>query len=120
MEAKRAIPNLITIFGLIGTHYAVFIDSLLLALILQPLDVLDGYLARRLNATSVFGARLDHFGDMTIACAIAWHILPPSFALLLIFASIVQTLSSHSESRKISGRSLMIALWTVFHFTGSI
>ena len=71
------IANLITLFRLIlvfvvislfGQH--LYLDILLVALIglILFLDAVDGYVARKLNQTSDFGALLDIVGDRIVEC----------------------------------------------------
>ena len=66
-----SIPNILSLlrlclapvlmcFAVAGKAYA-FLQILAISLVT---DVLDGYLARRLDQTSEFGARLDSCGDM--------------------------------------------------------
>ncbi len=69
MSFKKNIPNLITLLRLLGTICILFIVPL------KPLyfavytatgvtDLLDGFIARKLNLTSTFGARLDSIADL--------------------------------------------------------
>lgn len=37
-------------------------------------DVLDGYLARKLQCESTFGSRLDSLGDFLLFCALTWYV----------------------------------------------
>lgn len=71
------IANLITLFRLLlsfvvislfGIH--VYLDILLVALIglILFLDAVDGYVARKLNQTSAFGALFDIVGDRIVEC----------------------------------------------------
>lgn len=71
------IANLITLFRLIlafvvislfGHH--IYLDILLVALIglILFLDAVDGYVARKLNQTSAFGALFDIIGDRIVEC----------------------------------------------------
>ena len=71
------IANLITLFRLIlvfvvislfGLH--VYLDILLVGLIglILFLDAVDGYVARKLNQTSAFGALFDIVGDRIVEC----------------------------------------------------
>ena len=71
------IANLITLFRLIlafvvislfGHH--IYLDILLVVLIglILFLDAVDGYVARKLNQTSDFGALFDIIGDRIVEC----------------------------------------------------
>src|SRR5687768_10645118 len=72
------IVNLITIYRIVTfpvlvllalTHQFVIFKWLLLASFFT--DAIDGYLARKYNATSILGARLDSIGDdLTILAAV--------------------------------------------------
>lgn len=71
------IANLITLFRLILVFvvislfgYHIYLDILLVALIglILLLDAVDGYVARKLNQTSAFGALLDIVGDRIVEC----------------------------------------------------
>ena len=71
------IANLITLFRLMLVFvvislfgYHVYLDILLVALIglILFLDAVDGYVARKLNQTSAFGALLDIVGDRIVEC----------------------------------------------------
>ena len=71
------IANLITLFRLMLVFvvislfgYHIYLDILLVALIglILLLDAVDGYVARKLNQTSAFGALLDIVGDRIVEC----------------------------------------------------
>lgn len=49
-------------------------------------DILDGFLARRLQAESSFGSRLDSVADFLLVCILLWRLIPviqPSGAVLI-------------------------------------
>ena len=71
------IANLITLFRLMLVFvvislfgYHIYLDILLVALIglILLLDAVGGYVARKLNQTSAFGALLDIVGDRIVEC----------------------------------------------------
>ncbi len=71
------IANMITLFRLMLVFvvislfgYHIYLDILLVALIglILLLDAVDGYVARKLNQTSAFGALLDIIGDRIVEC----------------------------------------------------
>ncbi len=71
------IANLITLFRLMLVFvvislfgYHIYLDILLVAFIglILLLDAVDGYVARKLNQTSAFGALLDIVGDRIVEC----------------------------------------------------
>ncbi|KKP36811.1 MAG: CDP-alcohol phosphatidyltransferase [Candidatus Peregrinibacteria bacterium GW2011_GWA2_33_10] len=71
MKSKLHTPaNYITIFRLLLTIFAFYLVlseqkfyTGIAILIIAPLDMLDGYIARKLKHSSDFGARLDSIGD---------------------------------------------------------
>ena len=81
MPGKKDIPNIITALRIVGTLCLLFIRPLSPAFyVVYTLagitDVLDGYLARRMNASSEFGARLDSVADLLFYTLSLIRILP--------------------------------------------
>ena len=77
IKEQNMIANLITLFRLILVFVVislfekhVYLDILLVALIglILFLDAVDGYVARKLNQTSDFGALFDIVGDRIVEC----------------------------------------------------
>lgn len=78
---KENIPNLITLMRFVGTLALLFCEPLSICFFVVYVfcgitDVLDGFLARKLNATSVLGARLDSAADLTFYITMAIKIFP--------------------------------------------
>ena len=99
----------------------------LAALIFSGLtDVLDGYLARRLNMVTSLGARLDSWGDFTIystMAACAWILWPEItqreliFYSIILFSLLLPTLIGLIKFGKFSGYhtwSVKVAVFTTF------
>ena len=111
-------------------HEKIFLGLLLFSLIS---DVLDGYLARKLNASSAIGAKLDSWGDMATYLTVpfcAWWLYPdlvikeavfviivltsyiiPIFASLLKFKNIA---SYHTWGAKFSAVIMALSILTIF------
>ena len=67
---KKNIPNIITATRLIGTIAMLFTEALSLPFFLFYVwcgisDILDGYFARKFNAVSTLGSKLDSISDLT-------------------------------------------------------
>lgn len=87
MLMRRVLPSLVTVTGMGFGFFSILvaqngaIDAALLLIFLAVLcDITDGKLARRLGATSAFGAQLDSFAD-----AISFGVAP---AVVLYQASL--------------------------------
>ena len=95
------LPNLITLFRLALVPVVVYLlwqgrygTALVVFLAAAVSDFLDGVLARRLNMTSEFGARLDPIADklnmIGAAVVLAWHgLLPLWLAAAIILRDVV-------------------------------
>jgi len=82
-------PNIITILsifvGLISVFYLFVSTTLFSAFYItnRLLDILDGYMARKLGIRTPIGDRLDHFGDLLVhAILLIKTILQPNLGLL--------------------------------------
>ena len=84
----------------------IFLGLLLLSLVS---DVMDGYLARKFNATSELGAKLDTWGDMATYLTVplcAWWLIPDLvrkelvFVLIAMASYIIPILVSFLKFRK--------------------
>lgn len=117
--AVRLLPNLITAIGLCVAFYAVFDNNVWLAILAQPLDILDGWVARRLNAESKLGAYLDHVGDVCVAAAIA-ILLFGWYGVLSTPLFVVAMARTQKSRQKASGRSLMVVVWLLATFQESL
>lgn len=117
----RYVPNALTLFAgaaaLCGVALLASAPIVALGLLLlgQVLDCLDGYAARRLNAASEFGARLDWSLDVAVVhvvlvqMGLVW--LVPAFAILQA--------DSLTRRRRISGRSAIVGA-TALHLLGAL
>ncbi|MGH7594031.1 MAG: CDP-alcohol phosphatidyltransferase family protein [Gemmatimonadales bacterium] len=86
MVSRSAVPNLLSVVRILGAPILVVVAALRqvalfwagLGTVLM-LDVLDGFVARRLGATSDFGRRLDSAGDYAVVLALipsVWWLWP--------------------------------------------
>lgn len=101
---RKQIPNLLTTLRLLGCPlnlYLVaqkqFAPALALYLILATTDMLDGYLARRMQATSRLGSFLDQFADKVFGISffsilMTQALCPAWFLGLIITVALVQSL----------------------------
>ena len=105
MSFKKNIPNLITSLRFIGTLLILFLSPL------KPVyfavytatgitDLFDGLIARKIGATSSFGARLDSIADLcfyTVSMIkllpILWKTLPRFIWIIVAAILILRTLS---------------------------
>ena len=74
MNKIKNIPNFITMLRILGTICLFFVEPFTVAFfVIYSLagitDVLDGFVARRLKATSEFGAKLDSASDLVFYAA---------------------------------------------------
>lgn len=77
-------------------------------------DVLDGLAARRLNACSAFGARLDSAADLAVTAVLVWRLWPPGRPGSL--ADIVDLRRRGGPSCRGAGRPAALrALWLSAH-----
>lgn len=88
---RNYIPNIITIIRILGTVllFPYFPGTWIFSVIYIVCgisDFLDGFLARKLNAKSEFGARFDTIADEFLFVVVAYKVLPiiiSSFEMLL-------------------------------------
>ena len=83
----RRIPNCITCLRILATAVLLFLPPLTPAFFLVytlagATDALDGWLARRLNATSTFGSKLDSAADLFFYAVMIVRIFPVLWAVL--------------------------------------
>jgi len=125
---KKYIPNLITCARLLGTLCLLLTETMstvffILYCFTGITDILDGWLARKLNLTSKFGAKLDSAADLTFYGVMLiklfptmwqalhkgiWYAVLSVIILRLISYSIValkhhQFASLHTKMNKLSG-----------------
>lgn len=103
MITKTSLPNIVTLcMGFIASISILLISlghmilAIRLVFIALSLDVLDGYLARRFNATSEKGALLDRLFDrlyQVIIPVILYVQLWPNSTLALIYGAVLITVS---------------------------
>ena len=72
---KKHIPNTVTVLRIIGTIVLVPLHTstdifLFIYIFTGFSDVLDGYLARKLNAESELGSKLDSVADLILCSSI--------------------------------------------------
>ena len=96
MALIRYLPNFITSLRIVGTAAWMFTKPLSRAFynlyfITGHTDVLDGFIARRMNLTSEFGAKLDSIADLlfyTVMLSVMfpalWELLPMGIWYLLV------------------------------------
>jgi CDP-diacylglycerol--glycerol-3-phosphate 3-phosphatidyltransferase len=90
----RNIPNIISIIRIILAVVLIFLEPFSLAFFIVYTvggvsDVLDGFIARRLNITSRLGSILDSVGDLLFYSALAVKIVPKMIELLSVIAWII-------------------------------
>ncbi|MBR4910813.1 MAG: CDP-alcohol phosphatidyltransferase family protein [Clostridia bacterium] len=91
---KNCIPNIITSLRLVGTLVLVFLTPLelwyfIVYSITGVTDALDGFVSRKLNATSEFGAKLDSIADLCFYTVSLVKLLPVLIAKLPWFIWII-------------------------------
>ena len=90
VQAKLNIPNCITAARIAGTVVLLFLTPLTGAFfILYTLcgfsDILDGWIARKTNATSEFGAKLDSIADLLFYALVIIKLLPVLWRILPVW-----------------------------------
>jgi CDP-diacylglycerol--glycerol-3-phosphate 3-phosphatidyltransferase len=105
-----------------------FSIALVLFILAALTDALDGYLARKLNATSDLGAALDHAADKALTTCTLVALTATGIALDLVVATILilgrdVTIAGLREGLSLSGRALPVSsagkLKTVVVLTGA-
>ena len=103
MEFKKKVPNLVTggrivLFWIMmyliaytsGKFELAHVLFYFFAMFVYMLDSLDGYLARRFNATSEFGSQFDQCGDKLVAFTMILYIVSldiyPAKVLIVLFS----------------------------------
>ncbi|MDD4067180.1 MAG: CDP-alcohol phosphatidyltransferase family protein [Clostridia bacterium] len=77
----KNVPNIITIIRIILSISLLFIEPVTCLFYIIYLtsgftDILDGFLARKYNITTEFGARLDSIADLIFYAILVWIFLP--------------------------------------------
>lgn len=97
---KRIVPTLVTMTGLALGVWGALVASPGLLLLSLALDALDGWTARKLNATSAFGGHLDWSVDVFLAHLIALQFLGVSWCVVLTFyQAVALTLAERTSGR---------------------
>lgn len=106
---KLRLPNILTLVRLIAPFITVPIacsGNFILALVLNGVaassDAFDGFFARKWNATSEYGRKLDPICDKVFAIGLALPMLPHLGFTLPIIAleTVIATISCHSLAKK--------------------
>ena len=134
IKSNINIPNAVTFFRLVGAIALIFIKPFslwfyIVFLLCGASDAIDGYLARRMNCSTEFGAKLDSVSDLTFYSVMLLKVFPHLwanlpryvfvFAGLVIFTRIVIYIyvglrhhrfsSLHTYGNKITSFSLFIS-----------
>lgn len=77
----KYLPNIITIFRIVATFFLMFLDVFsdvffIVYILAGFTDVLDGFIARKMNNTSECGAKLDSMADLVYYIVMAVKIFP--------------------------------------------
>lgn len=89
MKKYLTIPNLLTVFRMLGTAALAFLPPLTvpffaLYLICSATDIADGVIARKTGAVSDFGARLDSVADILFYAVILLRLFPTLRGILSV------------------------------------
>lgn len=137
----RYIPNLLSLARIILSLFLIFLYPMKLYFLLVYIfcgitDVLDGFIARKINATSELGSKLDSFADMIIIFVILFKFIPimnlnlfmivwlicitilKSLCILVVFIRFNQFGMVHTYMNKITG-SLIFIYPILNYFTSS-
>jgi CDP-diacylglycerol---glycerol-3-phosphate 3-phosphatidyltransferase len=138
--SMNIIPNILSSFRIIAAPFLLILAwegyrSLFIGLLIATLlsDSIDGFVARKFNASSNLGAKLDSYGDMAIYLTVplcAWWLWPQIlkeealFVFIVIGAYILPLLvglmkfrkipSYHTLGAKIAAVIMSIAVLTLF------
>jgi CDP-diacylglycerol--serine O-phosphatidyltransferase len=123
---RSLLPSALTlaglVAGLVGAWYLAHGEAAVGLCCLglgQLLDLADGWLARRLDAATDFGARLDWSSDCAVAAAVyvaigCW----PAVALAAVLQALTWPRAGAAPPR-VSGRSAAVLLACVYAFGGA-
>ena len=137
----RYIPNLLSLARIILSLFLIFLYPMKLYFLLVYIfcgitDILDGFIARKINATSELGSKLDSFADMIIIFVILFKFIPimnlnlfmivwlicvtilKSLCILVVFIRFNQFGMVHTYMKKITG-SLIFIYPILNYFTSS-
>ena len=137
----RYIPNLLSLARIILSLFLIFLYPMKLYFLLVYIfcgitDILDGFIARKINATSELGSKLDSFADMIIIFVVLFKFIPimnlnlfmivwlicitilKSLCILVVFIRFNQFGMVHTYMNKITG-SLIFIYPILNYFTSS-
>lgn len=137
----RYIPNLLSLARIILSLFLIFLYPMKLYFLLVYIfcgitDILDGFIARKINATSELGSKLDSFADMIIIFVVLFKFIPimnlnlfmivwlicitilKSLCILVVFIRFNQFGIVHTYMNKITG-SLIFIYPILNYFTSS-
>jgi len=92
----RTVPNILSISRILMTLLAAGLyltgyrgSGLIIGAVAGITDILDGWLARKLDQSTELGAVLDRLSDLVLetvalTCALYYNLLPPSFLILYL------------------------------------
>lgn len=105
MSFKKNIPNIITSLRFLGTLLILFLAPLKTAFFVAytltgVTDLFDGFLARKLDVTSAFGAKLDSIADLCFYTVSLikllpslWKTLPRFIWIIVVFILVLRVIS---------------------------
>lgn len=87
MKVSKNLPNYITCLRILGTGFLLFTEPLSVLFFVTYLftgvtDALDGWIARKTNTMSEFGAKLDSIADLLFYTVLLARIFPKMFETL--------------------------------------
>lgn len=106
---RYLLPSAVTLAGLVsalaGALLLPSLEGALLLVLSLLLDEVDGAVARRLNACTLFGARLDNRADLFVAASVAWATWPgPVAAAVSGLLAVAVTVVPEVTRLPVSGR----------------
>ena len=132
----KQIPNLLSVSRIALCLPLLLVDAMtvpfwVLYVIGGTTDMLDGFLARRLDVESKFGARLDGLADFVFVLAVGyklfpWLKLPTALWMMIGLIALVKTVNTissyvinhriaflHTKANKLTGYLLFIGMMTI-------
>ena len=114
MSARVLACAAVTFVGLCMGMAGAAAHSPALLLASLAVDMADGALARRLNATSLFGAALDLTTDIAVAVAVAGELGALWAAVVVVIAATIERVpGALSGSQRVTGRAALTC-WACF------
>lgn len=116
-DFKKWIPNLLTLFRLlciIPIGYLTLINklklALLIALISSSTDLFDGMLARKFNALSSFGAKIDTIADKLLVIFMLLIIIKtnPIFIIVVVLEILISIVSVSALAHNYESKTLFV------------